>query len=134
MRALRWVAVILVVYVALVVVFESGIGYFQPGEERSLVLTTFDEEDGTGSARVLAPIESEGQLFVAANHWPRAWYNRALENPDVEVKMGGEEGGYRAAEVTDEELARLQREHGLPVVVRVLTGFPPRRFLRLDPV
>jgi hypothetical protein len=27
--------------------------------------------------RVTSPIDYDGRLFVAANHWPRAWYDRA---------------------------------------------------------
>ena len=53
----------------------------------TLVITTNDAE-GNAYDRVLSPIDREGQLFVAANHWPRAWYRRALENPDVRVTRG----------------------------------------------
>jgi hypothetical protein len=57
---------------------------FQPeniGGE-TIVLTTTDA-DGESHERVLSPIDYDGRLFVAANHWPRAWYHRALENPDA---------------------------------------------------
>jgi hypothetical protein len=32
-----------------------------------------------------------------------------------------------------DELARVASRYRLPLLLRVLTGFPPRRFLRLDP-
>ena len=90
-------------------------------------------EDGTPNDRVLAHLESSGQLYVAANHWPRAWYNRALENPNVQVTLDGEKGNYRAVPVTREEHDRVNGENSLGMSFRILTGFPPRYFLRLDP-
>ena len=45
----------------------------------TIVITTVDAE-GNSHERVLSPIEDDGTLFVAANHWPRAWYRRALAN------------------------------------------------------
>jgi hypothetical protein len=85
MKALRIVAIVALIYVGIVVAFESLIGYFQPAGGSTLVITTFDG-DGTAHDRVLSRLESDGQLYVAANHWPRAWYNRALENPEVQVR------------------------------------------------
>ena len=70
---------------------------------------------------------------MAANHWPRAWYRRALMNPEVQVTMDGEKRDYRAVPVTGVEHDRVEAEHRAPVVFRILTGFPPRYFLRLDP-
>src|SRR5262245_55521093 len=55
----------------------------------TIVLTTTDA-DGESHERVPSPIDYDGRLFVAANHWPRAWYHRALENPDVSVTRNGE--------------------------------------------
>jgi uncharacterized pyridoxamine 5'-phosphate oxidase family protein len=132
MKALKVVAIVVLVYVGIVVAFESSIGYFQPTTGSTLVITTFDE-DGTPHDRVVSRLESDGQLYVAANHWPRAWYHRALENPNVQVTLDGEKGDYRAVPVQGMEHDRVNRENRLPVVVRILTGFPPRYFLRLDP-
>ena len=64
---------------------------------------------------------------------PRAWYDRALANPEVQVTQEGGKGDYRAVPVDGEEHARVDAENGLPVFFRILTGFPPRVFLRLDP-
>ena len=132
MKALKIAALVVLVYVGIVVAFESLIGYFQPTAGSILVITTF-EGDGIPHDRVVSRLESDGQLYVAANHWPRAWYNRALENPDVQVTLDGEKSDYRAIPVTGAEHDRVDGENSLGVVFRILTGFPPRYFVRLDP-
>ncbi len=132
MKAVKLIAILSLVYVGIVVAFESLIGYFQPAGETTLVITT-TAEDGTLNDRVVSRLESSGQLYVAANHWPRAWYNRALENPNVQVTLGGEKGDYLAVPVTGEEHVRVNGDNTLPTMFRILTGFPPRYFVRLDP-
>ena len=132
MKALKIVAIVVLVYVGIVVAFESTIGYFQPADGSTLVITTFDE-DGTPHDRVVSRLQSDGRLYVAANHWPRAWYNRALEHPEVGIKQDGEKGDYRAIPVTGTEHDRVDTENSLPAFFRALTGFPPRYFVRLDP-
>ncbi len=132
MKAVKLIAVSFLVYVGIVIAFESLIGYFQPAGETTLVITT-TAEDGTSNDRVLARLESDGQLYVAANHWPRAWYNRALEDPKVQVTLDGQKGDYLAVPVTEEEHDRVNGENSLGVMFRILTGFPPRYFVRLDP-
>ena len=131
MKTLKIVAIVVLVYVAIVVAFESLIGYLQPASGSTLVITTFDG-DGTPHDRVVTRLQSEGRLYVAANHWPRAWYNRALENPEVQVTLDGEKGDYRAVPVAGAEHDSVNGENSLGVVFRVLTGFPPRYFVRLD--
>ena len=132
MKTLKIVATVVLVYVGVVVAFESLIGYFQPTAGSTLVITTFDE-DGTPHDRVVSRLESDGQLYVAANHWPRAWYNRALKNPEVQVTLNGEKRDYRAVPITGIERDRVEDENSLGLVFRILTGFPPRRFVRLEP-
>jgi hypothetical protein len=132
MKALKIVAIVALAYVGIVVAFESLIGYFQPKAGSTLVITTFDA-GGTPHDRVVSRLESDGQLYVAANHWPRAWYHRALENPEVQITMNGATGAYRAIPVTGSEHDRVERDNRLSVVFRILTGFPPRYFLRLEP-
>ena len=132
MKALKLIAILFLVYVGIVTAFESLLGYFQPAGQSTLVITTTDE-DGNTNDRVLSRLESDGQLYVAANHWPRAWYNRALENPKVQVTLDGEKGNYLAVPVTDEEHDRVNNENSLGTMLRILTGFPPRYFVRLDP-
>ncbi|MGE4651443.1 MAG: nitroreductase/quinone reductase family protein [Myxococcota bacterium] len=98
----------------------------------TVVLHTTDA-DGNSYHRVVTPIDEGEQLFVAANHWPRAWYYRALENPDVSVTREGETSDYRAVPVSGKERERLLDESGFPLVAYLFTGFAPRQFLRLDP-
>lgn len=132
MRPLKIVAIVVLIYVGIVVVFESFLGYFQPQNESTIVITTFDA-DGNAESRVVSPVDDGGRLYVSANHWPRSWYERALANPDVQVTRDGRTTDYRAVPVTGAEDERLQRDHAHPVLFRILTGFPPRNFLRLDP-
>jgi uncharacterized pyridoxamine 5'-phosphate oxidase family protein len=132
MKVLKIVAIVLLVYVGIVVAFESSIGYFQPTAGSTLVITTFDEGK-TPHDRVVSRLESGGHLYVATNHWPRAWYRRALENPEVRVTVDEEKRDYRAVPVTGAEHARVDTENSLGVGFRILTGFPPRYFFRLDP-
>ena len=132
MPALKRIALLVLIYIGIIATFESLLGYFQPSGQSTLVITTADE-DGTRHDRVLARLQSNGQLYVAVNHWPRAWYGRALENPSVQVAVNGVTGAYMAVPASDEEHDRVNREHSLGVVFRILTGFPPRYFLRLDP-
>lgn len=128
----RNLAIVLAAYMGVVALFESAIGFFQPTTASTLVITTFDES-GAPHDRVLTRLESDGRLYVAANHWPRAWYRRALENPQVKVALEGEKEPYHAVPVDGAESERVDREHSLGPVFRFLTGFPPRTFLRLEP-
>jgi hypothetical protein len=132
MKALKIAVIAVLVYVGIVAAFESLIGYFQPRAGSILVITTFDE-DGTPHDRVVSRLESDGKLYVAANHWPRAWYNRVLEKPEVQITLDGEKGDYRAVPVSGVEHERVDAENSLGVAFRILTGFPPRYFVRLDP-
>ncbi len=132
MKAAKIIAILFLVYIGIVVAFESLLGYLQPAGQGTLVITTKDEDGGTHD-RVLSRLESNDQLYVAANHWPRAWYNRALENPQVQATIDGEKAAYLAVPVTDEEHDRVNGENSHGMVFRILTGFPPRYFVRLDP-
>ncbi len=132
MKVIKRIVLLVLMYIGIIATFESLLGYFQPSGQSTLVITTADE-DGTKHDRVLARLESNGQLFVAVNHWPRAWYGRALENPSVQVALDGLTGAYLAVPASDKEHDRVNREHSLGIVFRILTGFPPRYFLRLDP-
>ena len=132
MKAVKIIAILILVYVGIVVTFESLIGYFQPAGQSTLVITTTDE-DGDTNDRVLARLESNGQTFVAANHWPRAWYRQVLKNPAVQVAFEGKKNNYVAVPASDEEHNRVNSENSHSIVFKLLTGFPPRYFVRLDP-
>lgn len=124
---------VILTYVAIVVVFETLLGHYQPQSEGTLILTTTDAE-GMSNDRVLSKIEYNHQLYIAANHWPRAWYRQVLHSPLVEVAMGGERVPYRAVEVTGEEHVEVDNARPLGLTIRLLTGFPPRYFVKLVPL
>lgn len=132
MRLVKVLVIVLLVYVGIVVAFESLLGVLQPANEGTLVITTTDEE-GNENDRVLSRLDSDGKLYVSANHWPRAWYEQALANPEVEVTVDGRKGEYLAVPVSGAEHDRLMAEHPHGIVFRIVTGFPPRYFVRLDP-
>ena len=131
MKILKVISIgLIVVYIALVVLFESWLGYSQPSNQNSLVITTFDDQ--VAKHRVLSAVNNDGKLYVSANHWPRSWYRQALSNPNVEVNYKGETNSYLAVPVEGKEHDKLKEEHAHPLTFRILTGFPPRYFLRLD--
>ena len=131
-RTLKIAVIVVLAYVGIVVAFESLIGFVQPAGSSTLVITTFDPS-GTPHDRVVSRLASDGKLYVAANHWPRAWYRRALENPQVQATIDGAKADYTAVPVAGAEHDRVNADNPLPVVFRILTGFPPRYFVRLDP-
>ena len=89
---------------------------------------------GSRVERTLYGFEFDDQLYVSSNHWFRSWYHLAAKHPDVDVTRGDEKGPYRAVVVTGEEHDVLTREYHMGVVLRLLCGFAPSKFLRLDPV
>ncbi len=132
MKPVKILLIALVTYVGLVLTFETLLGIFQPDAGVTLVITTTDNSGNTND-RVLAMLETDGKIYVAANHWPRAWYNQAVENPMVRATIDGEEHDFLAVAVSEAEHARIQKEHDPGIMFRILTGFPKRIFLRLDP-
>ena len=138
MKVLKWVGVVLGVYVGIVFAFEVlYLGWYQPKLENMpvpmLVITTTDDS-GESRTRRLARLDSDGGIYVSAHHWPRAWHRRAVANPDVLVEIDGVESGFVAVPVTGEEFERVAAEFPLPLPIRFLMGFPPpREILRLDP-
>ena len=131
-KTLKIVLILIGLYAASVALFESLLGYFQPENQATLVVTTFDAGD-VGADRVLVRIEHEGELFVAVNHWPRQWYGRLLGNDQVRVRYEDIDARYTASKVLDAEADALDAARPLGLGFRVLTGFPPRYFVRLTP-
>ena len=131
-KPIKIVIILMVSYAMLVVLFESSLGYFQPESASTLQIATVDA-DGAVNQRIVARLESAGQLYVAANHWPRAWYREALANPLVQINSGSEQGGYVAVPIEGIEHDSVNADNSLGLMFRILTGFPPRYFLRLDP-
>ena len=131
-KTLKIVLILIGLYAASVALFESMLGYFQPENQATLVVTTYDAAD-VGADRVLVRIEHEGELFVAVNHWPRQWYGRLLDNDQGRVRFEDVDAGYTASKVPEAEQAALDTARPLGLGFRVLTGFPPRYFVRLTP-
>tara|TARA_B100000809_G_scaffold262837_1_gene314734 strand:- start:933 stop:1304 length:372 start_codon:yes stop_codon:yes gene_type:complete len=120
------------VYVGIVVLFESSIGYIQPQGEDALLLSDIDDS-GEAHDRVLSLFELDGQLYVVVNHWPRQWYRRLLGNPNVTLAYRGVSKNATAVPViADSELSEMSEAYQPGFLVRLLTGFPPREFVRLD--
>ena len=134
MKILKIISIsLLLIYIGLVVLFESLLGYYQPSDENTTIVITTYNSDLEARDRVVSRIDSGAKFYVAANHWPRAWYRHALSNPNVEVTFKGKKNLYLAIPVEGIEHDRVNKENALPLRFKILTGFPPRYFLRLEP-
>ena len=121
---------IAVLYVLVVVGFESMLGYTQPENQGTLVITTFD--DGEPYDRVVSRIHIDDELYVAVNHWPRLWYWQLLDEPVVRIRYGDTDDLFRAIPVEgDQAIQRVDDARPLSLQFRILTGFPPRHFVQL---
>lgn len=127
------VAGVLLAYVAYVTAFELRMGLGQPQFGNFTLVMHTTRADGSEHQRVLARLQHEGRLYVAVNHWPRAWYHQALANPEVRVTVEGQTGDYMAVPVTGDELRMLEEQFPMGFGSRFQMGFPPRHFVRLDP-
>ncbi len=132
MKIVKILVGLLILYAVLVAGFETLLGYSQPTDDGTITIVTTDN-DGTAHERVLSRINYQDTLYVAVNHWPRAWYRHLLERPDVTIRMDGTQNAYTAVPVSNGEFERVNAHHPLPLSIRILTGFPPRRIVRLDP-
>ena len=132
MRVIKLIIIVLLIYAGIVAAFETMIGITQPQAGDVLVITTTDA-DGNAGDRVLVHLTSGGKIYVAANHWPRAWYENALATPEVEVTIEGQTLAYTAVPVSGAEHEQVDADNPLTAPFRFITGYPPRYFLRLDP-
>ena len=125
---------IVIAYASVVALFESLLGYYQPQSDGTLTITTTDAA-GTEADRVLSSIRVKDRLYVAANHWPRAWYRQALMNPNVEVKLASadEFANFTAVPLEDSEDERVRERFRPGFRSQLRMGFAPREYLRLDP-
>lgn len=126
------VGVLIIFYIGSVVWFEARLGYNQPQNSSTIVIATFDD-DGARNERVVRLTVLDGKYYIAANHWPRAWYRQALDNPQLEVKTEESFEPYVAVPLQGDELEFVEEGYQVGLEFRFRTGFPPRRFLRLDP-
>jgi len=138
MAVAQWLAIVLGVYGVIVIAFETlvmvmGARQAARGLEPDEDWLAISTSDANGSREtIVAGVESDGQLYISANHWLRGWHRRALENPEIEVTRNGVRLPYRAIAVSGAEREGIVRDYRLPWAIRFLTGFPPRLFLRLD--
>ena len=121
------------VYVGSIVWFEARLGYNQPKGNTSLVIATFSD-DSERYERVLRLEKIDGRNYIAANHWPHAWYNQVINNPNVEVKLPGAGSfeNYLAVPLKGNGEEHVRRVYSFGLEFRFRTSFPPRYFLRLD--
>lgn len=131
----KLLAAALLLYACVVIGFEAYLGVYQPDLGSPVQITTFDSGGGEHQ-RVVSLFESNGEYFIAANHWPRAWYRQALANPTMRVQSDGVETDYQVIPIStdDSEHDRLNAERRIPLNFRILMGFAPRRFVRLEPI
>ena len=129
-------------YVALALLLDAFVGFSQPvldpGSAEG-VLHTFDERGRRYETR-LAVHEDGDTLWIQSGHHFRGWYERLLDNPEVELVRDGEVRAYRAVPVdTPEAEARVvqllkQRAGGVRFrLVRILLLFADIKPVRLDP-
>ena len=128
----KTIIILLIVYVGIVCIFESWLGYSQPQGDGMVTINTTNDE-GVTAGRVVSLLKSDGNLYIARNHWPKRWYDQALANPNISVESGGSTNDYLAVPVTGVEYDEVDNDNPLPGFFRFLTGFPPRYFIRLDP-
>jgi len=135
---MKIVAIIFGGYLALGLIADTAIGFFQPESEGTAILRTFDAS-GQPEDTVLGLLDDEGQLWVESGHWFRGWYHRAVANPDVELVRGGETAAYRATPVdTPEAVDTVTRLMGKGSgagywIGRTLLLYAPIKPMRLDP-
>ena len=132
MKIAMVIATVLVVYVCLVAILEGLIGYFQPDMEGGVKLITTDS-GGRESDRMLAGFRIDERLYVSSNHWLRGWYHQALANPEVHAVVDGQRQRFTVVRVEGDERARLSDAYKMGFILRLVCGFAPSRFLRLDP-
>lgn len=126
------ILMVVAVYVGIVVLFESSLGFFQPEAGNTVVITTFDE-DNIPHQRVVSLLSSGDSQYVAVNHWPRAWFRRVRNNGRIHMLNEGRTAEHTAVIVSGSEHDQVQQDNPTGLVFRLLTGFPPRYFVRLDP-
>ena len=84
----------------------------------------------TGSMKGL--LEEGNDVFVAVNHWPRAWARRISENPNVQITYNEATLSYNAVILEGGEHDKAVLDFPVPLAFRILTGFPPRYFFRFE--
>jgi hypothetical protein len=139
--ALR-VALFIVAFVGLALALDGIVGVFQPALEPGAaegVLRTFDANGVRYETRMLV-IDDGDTLWIQSGHHFRGWYERLLEQPEVELVRNGQILALRAVPVETPEarthMVRLLKEHTSVVgyyVIRTMLLFAEVKPVRLDP-
>ena len=88
MVALNWkkiakiLLIVIVLYLLQIVLFEILLGFYQPEQVNTMLITSF-EESGEAHDRVVARLDREGEIFVAVSHWLLAWVRRLQRNSAI---------------------------------------------------
>ena len=131
MTILEVLALVVVAYLVLLLLLEAVVWKTQPDMESGVTLIV-SRGDGVFTRRLYG-FDYQDRLYVSSNHWFRQWYHAVLRNPDIDVEHAGEVKPYTAVPIDGEERAEIAREYKMGLVLRLMCGFAPRRFLRLDP-
>ena len=139
-RSIRWISVLAAVYFSIWLLFGSAVGYLQPQDEGTAVLSTFDA-DGVAHQTVVRPVvDEQGQIWILSGQWFRSWYNRALSNPNVQLQHSEVSTAYVATPIDDsDQIERVLGRRGADVnpigalLYRSLFLFAPIKVLKLEP-
>ena len=82
---------------------------------------------------VVANYETDGPALRVGQSLASGLVSSRPVEPRRGAAIDGASGDYRAVPVTGEEHERVDAAHPHSVTFRILTGFPPRRVVRLDP-
>ena len=119
------IAIVVIAYASVVILFESLLGYYQPQSDGTLTITTNSAGSRmTGCCPESSPTSSYTLRPITGP------VVKTPVNPEVTV-TDGETKAYTAVAVAGNE--HEQVDQPLPLAFRALTGFPPRYFVRLDP-
>lgn len=131
MHLLEIFAFLLATYVTLLLALELFIWKLQPDMDGVVTLHIgFVERD---ISRKLYGFRHDEKLYVSSNHWFRGWYRACLECSELQVESSGALATYTATAITGTEERDVSQAYGQGLFLRMLCGFAPRRFLRLDP-
>jgi len=139
MKLARIAAIVFGIYLALGLVLDAAIGYFQPQRGNTAVLRTFDPDGQQPRETVLGLLDDHSQLWVESGHWWKGWYHRVQANPNVELIRDGVAKPYHAVPVdSDAALDTVTRLMGKGTSARYWVGravllWAPIRPVRLDP-
>lgn len=117
-------------YVCLLLLLELVIWKAQPDMENGVTL--FVGSGNSVTARKLYGFELDDNLYVSSNHWFRKWYYAVLDNPNITVKHAGKVKPCKAIPLEGDERGRVAKAYQMNFVLRLMCGFAPRHFLRLD--